>query len=53
MPINPSAVYEGYYNTSPECWSVYTEVLGSEFGNALLIPSRSGRTSRRLSTGEI
>ena len=23
----------GYYNTSPECWAVYTEVLGCEFGN--------------------
>ncbi len=34
MPVSDSASYEGYYNTSPECWSVYTEVLGSEFSNA-------------------
>jgi hypothetical protein len=27
---------ESYYNTSPECWSVYTEVLGAEFQNAPL-----------------
>lgn len=29
-------VYDGYYNASPECWSVYTEVLGAEFQNAPL-----------------
>ncbi len=27
---------DGYYNASPECWSVYTEVLGAEFQNAPL-----------------
>ncbi|HEU5180795.1 MAG TPA: DUF5946 family protein [Candidatus Polarisedimenticolia bacterium] len=30
------AVYDQYYNASPECWSVYTEVLGAEFQNAPL-----------------
>lgn len=36
MPITDDVVYDGYYNTSPECWQVYTEVLGSEFSDALL-----------------
>lgn len=36
MPRDPAAVYEGYYHNTPECWSVYTEVLGAEFGNAVL-----------------
>lgn len=36
MPISDRAAYQGYYNTSPECWDVYTEVLGSEFSNAAL-----------------
>ena len=36
MPASGETTYDGYYNTSPECWSVYTEVLGSEFNNALL-----------------
>ena len=36
MPADPEAEYDGYYNTTPECWSVYTEVLGAEFGNAVL-----------------
>ena len=36
MPLSDTASYEGYYNTSPECWSVYTEALGSEFSNAFL-----------------
>lgn len=36
MPASPKADYDGYYNCSAECWSVCTEVLGSEFGNALL-----------------
>ena len=35
MPISETAVYDGYYNTTPECWSVYTEVLGEDFGNAV------------------
>ena len=36
MPIRASASYDGYYNTSAECWLVFTEVIGAEFGNALL-----------------
>ena len=36
MPDNPAAVYDGYYRVSPECWMVYTEVLGAEFGNPAL-----------------
>lgn len=36
MPVREVAVYEGYYNATPECWAVYTEVLGAEFGNAPL-----------------
>lgn len=36
MPARPSAIYTGYYHTTPECWSVYTEVLGAEFQNAVL-----------------
>jgi len=30
------ALYEGDYNTSPECWRIFTEVLGKEFSNAVL-----------------
>lgn len=36
MPADASAAYDGYYHCSPECWSVFTEVLGAEFGNAAL-----------------
>lgn len=36
MPKSDTAVYHGYFNTSPECWSVFTEVLGAEFGNAVI-----------------
>ena len=36
MPGSDTAVYDGYYNTTPECWSVYTEVLGAEFGNSVV-----------------
>jgi hypothetical protein len=36
MPVSDRTIYEGYYNASPECWGVYTEVLGAEFGNAVL-----------------
>ena len=35
MPLSTHS-YEGYYNTSPECWSVYEEVLGTEFQNVLI-----------------
>lgn len=36
MPRREGAVNTSYYNASPECWSVYTEVLGTEYGNAVL-----------------
>lgn len=36
MPLSDTASYDGYYNTTPECWGVYTEVLGAEFSNAVL-----------------
>jgi hypothetical protein len=36
MPANPELDYNGYYHASAECWSVYTEVIGAEFGNAVL-----------------
>jgi hypothetical protein len=39
MPLRPAAVNPGYYNASPECWSVYTEVIGAEYGNAPLFGS--------------
>ena len=29
-------VYEGYYHVTRECWSVYTEVLAAEYGDAPL-----------------
>jgi len=35
-PVTESLVYDGYFNTSPECWQVYTEVLGPEFGDVWL-----------------
>lgn len=33
MPVSEWAVYQGYYHTSPECWSVYAEVLGREYND--------------------
>lgn len=36
MPADESAVYDGYYNTSPECWSVYSEALEPEFSDPYL-----------------
>ena len=36
MPRRDNAPPDGYYNTSPECWAVYTEVLAAEYSNALL-----------------
>ena len=36
MPINDHAVYDGYYNCSKECWIIYSDVLGTEFSNAVL-----------------
>jgi hypothetical protein len=31
-----SRTYDGYFNASPECWSVFGEVLAAEYGNAPL-----------------
>ena len=36
MPVSDRAAYQGYYHTSPECWEVYTEVLGAEYSNPAL-----------------
>jgi hypothetical protein len=38
LPItaDPRATYDGYFNCSPECWSIFTEVIGREFSNAVL-----------------
>ena len=36
MPLRENAVNGGYYNASPECWAVYTEVLANEYSNALI-----------------
>ncbi|HSE42037.1 MAG TPA: DUF5946 family protein [Acidobacteriota bacterium] len=36
MPKRPSSLYDGYFNTSPECWAVFTEVLEAEYSNAFL-----------------
>lgn len=36
MRRDETGLYEGYYQASPECWSLFTEVLGREFGNAVL-----------------
>ena len=36
MPASENASYDGYYNTSGECWSVFTEVLGAEYDNPFI-----------------
>ncbi|QDT96346.1 DUF5946 family protein [Gimesia aquarii] len=36
MPANTAAAYDGYYHCSPECWSIYSEVLGTQFSNAII-----------------
>jgi hypothetical protein len=36
MPVGGVPRYDGYFNTSPGCWKVFTEVLASEYGNAVL-----------------
>jgi hypothetical protein len=36
MPHRLSLSDRYYYNASPECWSVYTEVLAAEYSNAVL-----------------
>lgn len=35
MPRREAAVYDGTFNTSPECWAVCLEVFAAEFGNPL------------------
>ena len=34
MQLRPGATNDTDYNASPECWSVYTEVLGAEYSHA-------------------
>jgi hypothetical protein len=36
MPAGGAIRYEGYFNVSNECWSLFTEVIGREFSNAVL-----------------
>jgi hypothetical protein len=36
MPHRDAAIYHGYINASPECWLVYTEILATEYSNAVL-----------------
>lgn len=36
MPARPGLTMRSYYNTSPECWDLYSEVLGVEYGNAVV-----------------
>lgn len=36
MPKSTRHTAHGYYNGSPECWSVYTEVLEAEYSNPAL-----------------
>ena len=36
MPADRRATYDGYFNASAECWSIFTEVIGKEFSNAVL-----------------
>jgi hypothetical protein len=36
MPANTNSAYRSYYRTNAECWDLYTEVLGTEYSNAVL-----------------
>src|SRR6185295_5652792 len=36
MPAGNAIPYTGYFNASAECWSVFAEVLGTEFGSGAL-----------------
>ena len=36
MPARKTIHTGNYYNTSDECWELYTEVLGNEYSNAYL-----------------
>ena len=35
LPANDRQTYQGYYHCSPECWAVYSEVLGYEFSHVV------------------
>jgi hypothetical protein len=36
MPARGTTAARSYYNTSAECWDLYTEVLATEYSNAFL-----------------
>jgi hypothetical protein len=36
MPARKTGAPRSYYNTSAECWDLYTEVLATEYSNAFL-----------------
>ena len=36
MPQRAAGTGHAYYNASPECWAVYSEVLGTEYSNAII-----------------
>ena len=36
MPPRKTTTSRGYYNTSDDCWDLYTEVLGTEYSDAVL-----------------
>lgn len=36
MPASESAHYDGYINASPECWSVFSEVLAVDYSNPVV-----------------
>jgi Family of unknown function (DUF5946) len=44
MPRSDTLTAHGYYNAAPECWSVYTEVLGAEYSNAVVFGQVHQRT---------
>jgi hypothetical protein len=35
LPHDATAVYTGYFNTVPECWLLFTQVLGVEYSNVV------------------
>jgi hypothetical protein len=35
LPHDASAVYTGDFNTTPECWLLFTQVLGVEYSNVV------------------
>ena len=36
MPRQPGATCHAYYNSSPECWTVYSETLGAEYSHPVI-----------------